>query len=204
MMGLLRTVFAISLGCFAALALPRAGVLAATQELIGFLALLMAGLLPAMVVTATVLRGDGFSAKRLDAYGSALDAQLRFWAVLFAAAGLATLGIVGMKVFSQAGVSVRFSILNRSFTEQDMVSVALGLFGAGTGLVMQRMWPAYEGLRSLLKLNVKMARAQALANDRSLADALQRDADNASPPAAYSIGSGPSPGSRDVRAQRLE
>lgn len=185
MMGLLRTLLAIGLGCFVAVALPRAGVLAATQEMIGFLALLMAGLLPAMVVTATVLRGDGFSAKRLDAYGGALEAQLRFWALLFAAAGLATLGVVAMKVFSQTGVSVRFSVGERSFTEQDIVSIAVGLFGAGTGLVMQRLWPAYEGLKSLLQLNVQMARAQALANDRSLADALQRDAENAVPPAAY-------------------
>lgn len=194
MMGLLRTMLAIGVGCFVAVSLPRAGVLAATQELIGFLALLMAGLLPAMVVTATVLRGDGFSAKRLDAYGGALEAQLRFWAFLFAAAGIATLGVVAMKVFSQTGVSVRFSIGDRSFTEQDMISVAVGLFGAGTGLVMQRLWPAYEGLRSLLQLNVQMARAQALANDRSLADALQRDAANAVPPAAYGI--------RSVRSTR--
>ncbi|QLQ12850.1 MAG: hypothetical protein HZY74_05470 [Brevundimonas sp.] len=69
MMGLVRSVAAGAIGAAVAIIIPRAGLLAATQEIIGFLSLLMAGLLPAMVITATILRGDGFSARRLDEYG---------------------------------------------------------------------------------------------------------------------------------------
>ena len=185
MMGLARTVAALLLGCVVALSLPRAGVLAATQELIAFLSLLMAGLLPAMVVTATVLRGDGFSAKRLDAYGGGLEKQLRFWAVLFGAAGIATLGVVGMKIFSPSEIHFSLRLGKWTFGRDDILSLFVGLFGAGTGVVLQRLWPAYEGLKSLLMLNVTMARAQALANDRSIADALQADASRATPPTVY-------------------
>lgn len=185
MIGLARTVAALVVGCVVALYLPRVGVLAATQELIAFLSLLMAGLLPAMVVTATVLRGDGFSAKRLDAYGGGLEKQLRFWAVLFGAAGVATLGVVGMKIFSPPEIQFSLRLGKWTVDRGDILSVFVGLFGAGTGVVLQRLWPAYEGLKSLLVLNVTMARAQALANDRSIADALQADAARATAPAAY-------------------
>lgn len=186
MMGLVRSVAAGAIGAAVAIIIPRAGLLAATQEIIGFLSLLMAGLLPAMVITATILRGDGFSARRLDEYGGGLALQLRFWAVLFAAAGLATLGVVGAKVFAADGVTVRLAIRDAVVLTDDRLTTAfLLIFGAGTGVVLQRLVPAYQGLHSLLILNVSMARAAALANDRSIADALQADAAASKPPPEY-------------------
>lgn len=187
MMGLVRTLVALGLGGIVAWALPRAGILAATQEIIAFLSLLMAGLLPAMVVTATVLRGDGFSAKRLEAYGGGLRLQLRFWGVLFAAAGIATAGVVAMKIVSAPGVAAQYA-LGRFVLEADaFLTFFTVVFGAASGVVLQRLWPAYQGLQSLLTLNVTMARAQALANDRSIADALQKDVERAKAPEAYMV-----------------
>lgn len=176
-MGLIRLIIAAALGAAAMLLLPRPGVLAATQELIAFLSLLMAGLLPAMIVTATILRGGSFSARRVDEYGGALQQQLNFWAVLFVAAGAATAAIVIAKIFSAQGVSPAFGLGRFSVPSIRLVDVALAVGGAGVGVVLQRLRPAFVGLLSLLDLNVATAKGEALVNDRSRRDLLTREAE---------------------------
>lgn len=185
MNGLARLVASGVVGAAVALAIPRAAILATTQELIAFLSLLMAGLLPAMILTATILRGDSFSAKRVDEYGGALRLQLRFWAMLFMAAGVSTAGLVLAKLFAGADAAFVVRFRRVGFDNGDVAALGLSLAGAGLGVVIQRLRPAYEGLVSLLDLNVAMARAQALQQDRSIADALHEDARAAKPPAAY-------------------
>lgn len=172
-MGLIRSTLAIILGGAALWLLPSKGLESATQELIAFLSLIMAGLLPAMILTATILKAAGFSAKRIGDYGIALHLQLRFWAILFAVAGLSCAGLVGIKIF---GVS-----------EPDgwPVQLCTVIAGAGLGLVIQRLWPAFQGLRSLLDLNVEMARTEAIVHDRTYRDALMEEAARANPPESY-------------------
>ncbi|MHB8283618.1 MAG: hypothetical protein ACYDD1_02985, partial [Caulobacteraceae bacterium] len=127
MMGLARLMGSALLGGIVAGLIPRAGFLAATQELIGFLALIMAGLLPAMILTATILKGSGISARRVEEYGGALRAQLRFWAVLFFAAGLAAFGIVGAKMYSAPNVVAHFNLLHRTLDQNDFTAVGVVL-----------------------------------------------------------------------------
>ncbi len=172
MSALVRLLLAVGLGAISAYCLPTSGLLAATQEIIAFLALLMAGLLPAMILTATILRGGGLSAKRVEEYGRALQLQLRFWAFLFGAAGVATLGIVFAKIFSAAGVKIDFQIFTLQIDEKKLTIAALICAGSGLGVVFQRLRPAYAGLVSLLHLNVNMAKTEAMVHDRTLRDAL--------------------------------
>lgn len=189
MNGILRTGLAALLGATVLCALPRPGVLAATQELIGFLALLMAGLLPAMTLTATILRGEGISARRVEEYAGALRLQLRFWAVLFAAAAIATGGIAMAKVFATTGVAFSFSYWRFQVTEKTIVGFSLGVAGAGLGLVLRRLYAAYQGLQSLLGFSVTMARAEAIARDRTVHDALSMDVGSVKNPSEYASSS---------------
>jgi hypothetical protein len=172
MKGLARTGLAAILGAALFYALPRPGILAATQELIGFLALLMAGLLPAMTLTATILRGEGISVRRVEEYAGALRLQLRFWAVLFASSAIATAAISSAKVFSAQGVSIDWSVSRFHVTEGSVVTFSLFIAGASIGVVLQRLYPAYQGLQSLLTLNVNMAKSEAMSRDRAIRDGL--------------------------------
>lgn len=185
MNAVVRTGLAALAGATVLYALPRPGVLAATQELIGFLALLMAGLLPAMTLTATILRGEGISARRVEEYAGALRLQLRFWAVLFAAAAIATGAIALAKVFATTGVAFSWSYRRVHITEKTIVDFSLCVAGAGLGLVLRRLYAAYEGLQSLLGLNVTMARTEAIARDRAVHDALSLDVGTIHNPPEY-------------------
>lgn len=185
MKGLVRTGLAAILGAALFCALPRPGILAATQELIGFLALLMAGLLPAMTLTATILRGEGISARRVDEYAGALRLQLRFWAVLFGASAIATAAISSAKVFSAQGVGFEWSISRLHVTEASVVTLSLLVAGASIGVVLQRLYPAYQGLQSLLTLNVNMAKSEAMSRDRAIRDGLTLGVDIIRNPPEY-------------------
>lgn len=193
MKGIVRTGLAAILGGALFYALPRPGILAATQELIGFLALLMAGLLPAMTLTATILRGEGISARRVEEYAGALRLQLRFWAVLFAASAIATAAISSAKVFSAAGVNLSFSIKSYHVTEGTLVALSLVFAGASIGVVLQRLYPAYQGLQSLLTLNVNMAKSEAMSRDRAIRDGLSLGTDVISNPPEYGPKPAPEP-----------
>lgn len=174
--GLFRLVIAAGVGGIVGWIAPRDGLLAATQELIGFLSLLMAGLLPAMILTATILRGTGMSAMRVEAYGGALRKQLRFWATLFSFAGLATVAIIVAKICGTVGVAFEASWRSLRI-DQAMIGTAAWIVACGSiGVVLQRLWPAYVGLVSLLDLNVTMAKGDALVADRARLDALAADA----------------------------
>ena len=173
MMGFVRLTLAALLGGIAAVLLPRHGVLSVTQEVIAFLSLLMAGLLPAMILTATILRGDSLSAKRVDEYGAALRLQLRFWSRLFVAATVATAGVIASKIYSDLDAQFAIAVKGHLLLNADRVAAAaIFLEGAGVGVVIQRLQAAFRGVVSLLDLNVRMAKVDALENDKSRLDAL--------------------------------
>jgi hypothetical protein len=184
MWGWARLLLAATLGAAAFLMLPWGGLKEATQELIAFLSLLMAGLLPAMTITATVLRGDSISSRRVQEYGGALRAQMRFWGFLFLYAALAALFVTSLKVV--AGADPKSWVwLGWEFNLEQVQLLCRVLAGGFTAMTVSRLFPAYKGLRSLLDLSVTMATAQALASDRSRSDALDKQADAATQPAVY-------------------
>jgi len=167
----------LAAGATVGLLTPREDTLAASQEIVAFVSLLMAGLLPAMILTATVLRGDRFSPSRVREYGAALRTQLDFWAVLFLAAIVSVFCITAAEIVGRVTLNpVRFVGYDWHPTEV-ICRILIGFGFAALALILARLWPAYRGLRSVLQLSVRMAELQALANDRSLHDALDKKAD---------------------------
>jgi len=155
---------------------PPAATLNASAEIVAFVSLLMAGLLPAMILTATVLRGDSFSSSRVREYGAALRVQLGFWAALFLAS------IVSVSFLSAAKILDKFPEVPINLGTYSILPIevamrlAVGVSFGALAVIIVRLLPAYRGLRSILDLSVQMAELQALANDRSFKDALDEKA----------------------------
>jgi hypothetical protein len=145
----------ISGGCIA-LILPRTGIIEGSTRIIPFFALLMAGVLPAMMQTVTVLKGDDLSPKAVKEYGDALQEQLGFWAALFATA-LSAVGCLTLAVvIDKAPVLIPLPseyFLSRNF----IVDILIFFSGCTAASVFSRFVAAYGGLKSLLKLNLQLA-----------------------------------------------
>lgn len=182
MNALVRTFLAFAVGATLLVTAPRTGVIGASQEIISFLSLLMAGLLPAMVITATVLRGESFSVVRLERYGRALRAQLGFWALLFVMAACATVGVIGAKIASTNDLPQSYLLWTLPVQSHDIQTFYVGVAGGFIGVIVQRLWAAYEGLLSLLDLNVKMALGAARSNDQRRVEALSEQVERARGP----------------------
>ena len=143
-------------GGLLALVLPRDGILEGSTRIIPFFALLMAGVLPAMMQTVTVLKGDDLSPKAVLEYGGALQEQLRFWAALFASALSAVGFLVLAVIIVKAPILIALPFgywLSRYF----VVDILLFMFGATAASVLARFIAAYGGLKSLLRLNLQLA-----------------------------------------------
>lgn len=153
---LLRVSIVMILGGICAVTLPREGILEGSTRIIPFFALLMAGVLPAMMQTVTVLKGDDLSPRAVNEYGGALQDQLEFWAALFASAlsavGSLTLAVVIYKAPALIALPAGY-FLDRNF----VVDLLIFLFGCTAASVFSRVIEAYGGLKSLLKLNLQLA-----------------------------------------------
>lgn len=168
-----HSVIAFLVGALVAAAIPSSVAISTSGEVVSFVSLLMAGLLPAMILTATVLRGDRFAASRVRNYGVALRKQLAFWALLFAMALLAVFAMTAAKTLS--GLLVWETTLAQIPVElpgEGLKRFAVMLSYGAVAVILAKLWSAYLGLQSLLGLSVQMAELQALANDRSLKDDL--------------------------------
>ena len=157
---LIRLAVIFFLGAFVAAWMPRAGVLEASTRIIPFLSLLMAGILPAMMLTVSILKGDDLSVQAVDEYSAALRAQLRFWASLFASAATAAGFLILMVVFSKLARPI-YSVAGIQFAREAVVTFWCMLFGGSLSLLISRLWPAYRGLESLMNFNTGVARAKA-------------------------------------------
>lgn len=170
-----RTAAAFLTGAALAAFIPAAKALGSSAEIVSFVSLLMAGLLPAMILTATVLRGDRFAATRIRTYGEALRRQLGFWAFLFITAIAAVFALTAAKMLD--GLTpwpVTIRDLSFVLPGEGLKRAAVAVSFGSIAVILSRLWPAYKGLRSILDLNVQMAELQALANDRSLKDGLDQ------------------------------
>ena len=175
MIALARLLVAGLIGATAFCALPRTGLLAATQEVLGLLSVIMAGLLPTMLLTATVLRAASLSAKRVTEYGAALRAQMHFWAVLFVACLVGSLSVTATAIFGAPDVQFTISLGKMSISETHATDVAVAITGASIGVILLRLPPSYEGILSLLTFNVEMAKDEASVADGRRAEAFVRD-----------------------------
>jgi len=149
-------------------ALPGGTVTLVSQELIALFGLLLAGALPTMILTATILRAGAFSPKRVGDYATALDKQLSFWFSLFIWALVACVAIMLSKALWNGGrdchliipaVAVgqfRWTVIHIALTPA--ANFILGFAGAQ---VAGRLLPMLAGLRSLLRLNSKIAQEEA-------------------------------------------
>ena len=166
-----------ALGLLLGLLIPHGTLLKASEEVIAFVSLLMAGLLPAMTLTATVLRGDSFSAARVRDYGERLHRQLMFWGALFGMAALSVLFVTAAKVTDASPPTTLHLHGHAYFVDLGWLAQGLcGLAAAAFLTMLSRLLPAYRSLQALLALSVTMAEAQALANDRAVSDALSAKA----------------------------
>ena len=153
--------------------LPRDGIIEGSTRIIPFFALLMAGVLPAMMQTVSVLKGDDLSPKAVKEYGGALQEQLQFWAALFASALSAVGSLTFAVVISKAPALIPMPMdyfLDRNFP----VDVLIFLFGATAASVFSRFVAAYGGLKSLLRLNLQLAERKSQRGAQAAVDALTK------------------------------
>jgi hypothetical protein len=149
--------------------LAPAAVTLVSQELIALFGLLLAGALPTMILTATILRAGAFSPKRVGQYAAALEEQLSFWFALFIWALLACLAVTASKVLWNGGAllttlipAVEAGRLGTQPFTIEWVRLADAILAASAFQVVIRLLPMLRGLRSLLRLNSTIAKEEAV------------------------------------------
>ena len=153
--------------------IPPGTVTLVSQELIALFGLLLAGALPTMILTATILRAGAFSPKRIGEYAKALDSQLSFWFSLFIWALLACVAIMLSKAlwnddhpYSVIIPSMSFGRWTATIPPIPLVPIANVILGIAGAQVAYRLLPMLAGLRSLLRLNSEIAKEEAAAKVR--------------------------------------
>lgn len=149
------------------IASPKA-LTSVSQELIALFGMLLAGALPTMILTATILRAGAFSPRRVGEYAAALEKQLSFWFSLFIWALLACIAVTATKaawddhhpyVISIHHVQIgKWKSPALEYSISRLGELFLGLAGAQ---VLYRLFPMLSGLRSLLRLNSTIATEEA-------------------------------------------
>jgi hypothetical protein len=130
-----------------------------TTELVAFFTIQAAVILPAMIFTAGILRGDGLSLAEVDSYQGALRRQMTFWVTLLALDFVSVAIIIIGKASEWTWV---VTIGLRQFHLGWLLTSAATLCGT---LAILRMVPFVRGVMSLLELNGLMARKVAEARE---------------------------------------
>ena len=161
-------------GAVGGAAAPPAVIVAVSQELIALFGLLLAGALPTMILTATILRAGAFSPKRIGEYGAALEAQLSFWFALFLWAMAACVAVMMAKALWDPSAPYlvwlpdlslgRMTVPRPEVEWSRVADVALGIAAVQ---VVGRLVPMLRGLRSLLRLNALIATEEAAAKAKA-------------------------------------
>tara|TARA_R110000850_G_scaffold67410_3_gene150124 strand:- start:214 stop:741 length:528 start_codon:yes stop_codon:yes gene_type:complete len=160
MKSIFKFILIATLGAIFAVFLPRQGVLSSSGEIVSFLSLLMAGILPAMTLTATVLRGESLSVREVNDYTRALKSQMQFWAIVFLFSVLSVGSIILAEILNKLSRNV-FQFGDIAIAKSALVSICIMLFGANFALLLSRLRSAYLGLVSILDFNSTNARAAA-------------------------------------------
>lgn len=150
------TIVKLALGGAVALLLPREGLINGSTRIIPFFALLMAGVLPAMMQTVTVLRGDDLSPKEILEYKGALRELFNFWSSVFGTA-LSAVGFLTLAVIIYEAPKLIPLVFGYWLDRDWVVDLLLFSFGVTTSSLTMRFARAFGGLRSLLILNFSFA-----------------------------------------------
>lgn len=155
-------------GALALVYLPPKSFKDVTQELIALFGLMMAGVLPTMVLTASVLRAGNLSVKKLQEYRDALRDQLVIWIGLFFVSLIASLlVIVGKMLDWSLIVPVPLEWAGRKSISFDAVHVLNSLVVVCLALVVFRAVAVGNGIISLLRLSAELAISEAHARDEA-------------------------------------
>lgn len=137
-----------------------------TQELIALFGLIMAGVLPTMVLTASVLRPGNFSVKKLIDYRDALRSQLVVWIGLFLVSLIASLLVIIGKMLSWSlPVTISMSWIGLESISFESVRVLNSLLVVALALVILRSVTVGNGIISLLRLSAELAISEAQARE---------------------------------------
>lgn len=125
-----------------------------TSEVVAFLAIQAAAVLPAMIFTVGVLRPDGLSIREVDRFQYALRAQMRFWIVLFILEFVSAFLWILAKAFSWKFVLS----FGDDFQKLDISGVWSILVISTTSLALLRTIPFIRGVLSLLDLTGELTK----------------------------------------------
>jgi hypothetical protein len=144
----------------AALWLPTAVVKDITPELIAFFTIQSAVILPAMIFTAGLLRGDGLTVEEVDRYQFALRRQMGFWVTLLS---LDLVAVAVLVLGKAAGWTWKITIAHHS---GQFGWVLVALTTVLSTLAILRMIPFVQGVMSQLELNATLAKLAIKARER--------------------------------------
>jgi hypothetical protein len=147
------TVLAAIAATAAALWLPTSVIKEITTELIAFFTIQSAVILPAMIFTAGLLRGEGLTIVEIDRYQHALRRQMSFWVTLLF---LDLVAVVFLVLGKAANWTWKITIHGHS---GNLGWVLVWFTAALSALAILRMIPFVQGVMSQLELNADLAKA---------------------------------------------
>jgi hypothetical protein len=157
------SILALIASAAAAMWLPADTIKDVTTELMAFFTIQSAVILPAMIFTAGLLRGDGLTLREVDLYQSALRRQMRFWVtLLFLDLIAAAILVVGKAADWKWQISIHGHVGQFGW-------VMIGATVFFSSLAILRMIPFVRGVTSQLELNGILARKVVEARDRERA-----------------------------------
>jgi len=156
----------LAAGLIALFALPTDAFKDVTQELMALFGLLMAGVLPTMVLTASVLRPSNMSVKRLYQYRDALRTQMLVWIGLFLASFVSSIFVILGKILEWT-IAVDIPAIPgiTGAWHFDAIRVVNSIIVFGLVLVLTRIISVGNGVLSLLGLSAELAIGEAQARD---------------------------------------
>jgi hypothetical protein len=158
------SVLALVAGIASAAWLSASTIKDITPELMAFFTIQSAVILPAMIFSAGLLRGDGLTLREVDLYQTALRRQMRFWVTLLfldlIAAAILVLG-------KAADWTWKITIYGHHTGQFGWVMIGATAFFST--LAILRMIPFVRGVMSQLELNGTLARKLVESRERERA-----------------------------------
>jgi len=147
------SILAVIAASAAALWLPKEIIKEITPELIAFFTIQSAVILPAMIFTAGLLRGDGLTVAEIDRYQAALRKQMIFWVTLLF---LDLIAVAFLVLGKAADWTWKITIIGPHSGEFGWVLIWVTV--VLSALAILRMIPFVRGVMSQLELNALLAK----------------------------------------------